>query len=138
MSTRRVTAAILFRDGRLLLAKRPAHSSLPGVWELPGGKVEQDEAPEACLAREMQEEFDVGVEVGELFASNTHAYDHGVFEILAYPIEIIAGELEAREHEAFDWFLPSEVEQLDVAPADIPIVRALLSQEAPPQDGANG
>lgn len=134
----RVTAAVLFQRGRLLLAKRTPHSSLPGVWELPGGKVESGETPESCLAREMREEFGVEVAVGELFGTNTHAYDHGCFEILAYPIEIVAGELQALEHEAFDWFLPSEVEQLDVAPADIPIVRALLSQEAPPQDEANG
>ena len=60
-----VTAAILINDGKILIAKRGQRDKLPNKWEFPGGKVEEGETPEECLKREMYEEFQIEVVVGE-------------------------------------------------------------------------
>ncbi|MEI9864057.1 MAG: NUDIX domain-containing protein [Limisphaerales bacterium] len=62
-----VSAALIFRDGKLLIAQRHANSHLGGLWEFPGGKRESGETFEQCLVREIREELDVEISVGELF-----------------------------------------------------------------------
>jgi len=74
MKTIEVAAALVFRDGKLLITQRPAGSHLAGLWEFPGGKREPQETFEACLVRELREELAMEVEVGELVESLTHAY----------------------------------------------------------------
>jgi A/G-specific adenine glycosylase len=71
-----VTAAVLRRDGKVLLAKRPSKGLLGGMWEFPGGKIEKDETLEDCLTREIREELDAKVRVGEPFGVYEHAYTH--------------------------------------------------------------
>ena len=67
-----VTAAIILRDDRVLLARRSSGQKLAGFWEFPGGKVEAGETPESCLARELEEELGIGVHVGRKFAESLH------------------------------------------------------------------
>ena len=69
-----VTAAIILRDDRVLLARRSSGQKLAGFWEFPGGKVEAGETPESCLARELEEELGIGVHVGRKFAESLHQY----------------------------------------------------------------
>jgi mutator protein MutT len=69
-----VSAGLVFRDGRLLITRRPAGTHLAGLWEFPGGKRESGETWEACLVRELREELGVGVKVGGLFEEVTHVY----------------------------------------------------------------
>lgn len=123
-----MTAAILIRDERLLLARRAKNSALAGLWELPGGKVEPGETSEECLAREMHEELGVEIGVGKLFATSEYEYDHGSFEVLAYFAELVEGELTARVHETFAWFSRAELARIKLAPADIPIVEKLVAE----------
>lgn len=73
----KVTAAILIKDNKILIGKRPAASRLPNMWELPGGKVENGETPEACLKREMAEEFGIAVAVGAYFDKSIYTYSRG-------------------------------------------------------------
>jgi mutator protein MutT len=69
-----VAAGIVFRDGRVLIAKRRPQDHLGGLWEFPGGKRQTDESYEACLHRELQEELGIEVQIGERIASVTHDY----------------------------------------------------------------
>ncbi|HUV79022.1 MAG TPA: NUDIX domain-containing protein, partial [Desulfobacterales bacterium] len=80
----RVTAAIFVNDGMLLIAKRKPTARLPNLWEFPGGKIEPNETPKACLKRELKEEFDVDVTVGEYLGSNIHMYDFATIELMAF------------------------------------------------------
>jgi 8-oxo-dGTP diphosphatase len=123
-----VTAAILMRDERLLLAKRATNSALAGLWELPGGKVEAGETSEECLVREMREELGVAIKVGELFATSEYEYDHGSFEVLAFFAELVEGDLTARVHETFAWFSRTDLARIELAPADVPIVDRLSAE----------
>ncbi|MBU4240664.1 MAG: NUDIX domain-containing protein, partial [Actinobacteria bacterium] len=78
-----VTAAIIERDGVVLIARRPPSGRHPGSWEFPGGKVEPGESPRECLAREMEEEVEIAVVVGEELATVRHTYHDLAIDLLA-------------------------------------------------------
>jgi 8-oxo-dGTP diphosphatase len=121
----RVTAAVMVHDGMLLIAKRKPTARLPNLWELPGGKVEPNEAPEECLIREIKEEFDIHITVGEYLGSNIHTYDFGTIELMAYRADWEEGDLTLKDHEEIRWVFTHELDQFDFAPADIPFVDKL-------------
>lgn len=126
MTTIAVTAGIIERDGKVLLARRGPGSHLAHKWEFPGGKIEPGETPEACLARELREELGIQTRVGELVVTTTHDYGHGPIELQAYRVEILAGQPEPREHEALAWVPLAALLDYDLALADLPIARSLL------------
>ena len=122
----RVTAAILEKDGKILIAKRKTGDKLfAGLWEFPGGKVEEGETPEECMARELKEELDIEVEVGELITSNKHKYPHGIFELLAYRVKHVSGEMVLNDHKEIKWVTADEMSNYEFPPADLPIIKEL-------------
>lgn len=120
-----VTAAILVRDGRVLIAQRKVGDKLAGKWEFPGGKIEEGETPEECLTREMQEEFGITIRVGAAFGESIYRYEHGAIRLLAYWTYWMRGGLSLNVHDAVQWVLPSDLKNFDLAPADIPLAEAL-------------
>ncbi len=128
-SMRRVTAAVIVEDGRLLLTRRPPGDHLAGFWELPGGKVELGESPEQCLERELLEELDMRSHVVELLATTVYHYEHGSFELLAYRTERLS-DYQLNAHDRADWVAPSELAERPLAPADVVIIGSLLSSGA--------
>ena len=129
----RVTAAVLFRDGRVLIARRPPGKHLAGKWEFPGGKIEAGETPEAALRREMHEEFGIEVAVGSFIAAQIHDYGVKRIELLAYRVHHVSGEFEPHDHDAMEWVSPRDLRSHDMAPADEFIVRHLQSELACPE-----
>jgi 8-oxo-dGTP diphosphatase len=123
-----VTAAILVKDDAVLLARRPLGDRLAGFWELPGGKVEPGESPEACLARELAEECGIEATVGALFAESTYRYPHATIQLLAFRVDSWSGELLLRAHDEHRWVTLAEAGGLTVAPADIPILERLRDE----------
>lgn len=123
-----VTAAVLLREGRVLLARRPPGDRLAGYWEFPGGKIESGESPEDCLARELREEFGIEARVGDFLARSLHRYPEREVELLAYRVEHLSGEFELRDHDAVRWVLPEEIVPAELAPADRPLVPEILSR----------
>ena len=129
----RVTAAILEKDRKILIAKRKTGDDLfAGLWEFPGGKVEKGETPKECMARELREELDIDVEVGELITSNKHKYPHGIFELLAYRVKHISGEMVLNAHDEIKWVTADEMSSFEFPPADIPIINELLVSKSKP------
>lgn len=120
-----VTAAIMMEERRVLIAKRRAVKSLTGGWEFPGGKVEEGESLEQCLAREMKEEFGIDVEVGAFFGESLYDYENGTIRLMAYWTRWMGGEISLNVHEEFRWVLPEELERYDFLPADIPLAEKL-------------
>src|SRR4030043_115026 len=100
---KQVTAAILINDGLILIAKRNALDSLGERWEFPGGKVEDGESPEECLEREMYEEFEIRVSIGEYLGENVYHYDHDWIRLLAYRAYWESGDMVAKVHEDYQW-----------------------------------
>jgi 8-oxo-dGTP diphosphatase len=122
-----VTAAIIRNGKNILLARRAVGSKLAGKWEFPGGKVEGAETLEECLSRELNEELGVRVSVGEHFYSTEFIYEHGEFRIESFWVEILAGELEHKVHDRFDWVAPHQLLRYDLLPADEPIAAAVAA-----------
>ena len=123
-----VAAALVDPDSRVLIAQRPAHKSLGGLWEFPGGKLEGGERPEAALIRELREEL--GIEVKEAclapltFAS--HAY--GDFHLLM-PLFICRrwdGVASPLEGQTLKWVRPGKLRDFEMPPADAPLIAPLV------------
>ena len=122
-----VVCAVLVRpDGRVLLARRPAHKSLGLKWEFPGGKVEPGEGAEAALHRELREEL--GCAVTGLVPLPRFEHDYGtvVVGMIPFVCRLADGSPAPHPHEhvGLEWVAPAEFEQWDLAPADWPVVAA--------------
>jgi 8-oxo-dGTP diphosphatase len=125
----KVTAAILEKDGRIIIAQRKSKDHLAGKWEFPGGKIEAGETPEECLARELNEAFDIEVSVGDFLGSNTHYDDRISIELMAYRTCWVGGEIHSADHNDYRWVRIDKLDQFDFAPADRPFVEMLRRGE---------
>lgn len=118
-----VAAAIYNREGEILLAQRPPGKSMAGLWELPGGKVDPGESPEAALVRELEEELTIVVDRNHpkpiTFAS--HAYESFHLLMPVYSIVDWAGSPEPAEGQTLDWVAPQALHDYPAPPADIPL-----------------
>jgi 8-oxo-dGTP diphosphatase len=117
-------AALIDVDGRVLLCKRPQGKHLEGMWEFPGGKVEEGETPEICLIRELNEELGISVSEACLapFVFTSHAYDSFHLLMPLYLCRRWEGVALAREHEAIAWVKPNKMGDYPMPPADAPLV----------------
>lgn len=127
---RQVTAAVIEKDGRILLAQRKAGDALAGKWEFPGGKIEPGETPEACLRRELMEEFGVDTRIGAFICSSKFEYKHLPIELLVYRAEHLSGEFKLNDHDQLAWVAPADLINYDLSSADIPVLRHLLPAPA--------
>lgn len=115
------------RDGRVLVQQRPPGTSMAGLWEFPGGKLEPGETPEAALIRELAEELGIEVDHSCLapacFASEPLGEKHLL--LLVYALRKWKGMPEARHATALRWVRPVELYALDMPPADRPLIGLL-------------
>lgn len=120
-------AALIDRDGRVLLAQRPEGKSMAGLWEFPGGKVEPDETPEAALVRELNEEL--GIETWDsclaplTFAS--HAYDDFHLLMPLFACRKWNGIVQPKESQTLKWVEAKAMKEYPMPAADIPLVSIL-------------
>ena len=121
-----VTAGIVIRDGRVLVAKRHHRSHGGSLWEFPGGKMESDEDPKACLKRELSEELDIGVKVGEILEVVYHRYDRYPILLLGYLCKLKEGIPKALGCQEYRWVGKDELKRLPLPEADKPIRHKLL------------
>lgn len=121
-----VCGVIMNQNGKVLACRRAAWRHLGGLWEFPGGKVEDGEAPEKALARELLEELGISVEVGGKMNAVVKWTDGDVsIRLTAFRCVIIEGQPVALEHEEIRWCEMQELSALDWAEADVPIVSEL-------------
>lgn len=128
-----VVAGLLIDDaGRVLVTQRRADQPMGGQWELPGGKLEEGEAPTDGLRRELREELGADVEVGPVWDVLHHAYPAFDLLMIVYACRLAPGHT-ARAVEVADlaWSRPDELHRFDVLPADAPLVARLVA-EGPP------
>jgi len=122
-----VACALVDKEGRVLVAQRPAGKSMAGLWEFPGGKMEAGETPEAALIRELKEELSIDVTAACLaplsFAS--HAYDAFHLLMPLYVCRKWEGQIVPREGQAVSWKKPRALFDMAMPPADIPLIAAL-------------
>jgi 8-oxo-dGTP diphosphatase len=120
--------ALIDKDGRVLLSKRPLDKQLGGLWEFPGGKVEQGERPETALIRELKEELGIDVAQSCLapltFAS--HAYEEFHLLMPLYVCRRWQGMVTGAEGQELAWVRPLKLRDYPMPPADVPLIPHLL------------
>lgn len=120
-----VSAGLIFRDGKLLIAQRHADSHLGGLWEFPGGKREPGESFEQCLQRELREELGVDVVVGGLLESLTHAYPGRTVHLKFFHCRLERGEPQALGCAAVKWIRREQLDAHDFPAADAKLIEML-------------
>jgi 8-oxo-dGTP diphosphatase len=120
-----VAAAVFERDGRFMLARRPAGKVYAGFWEFPGGKIEAGEDAAAALRREIEEELGVRVIDVAPWITREFSYPHARVRLHFFRVGTWLGELSAREHEALAWWRPGETAVAPMLPANAPVLKSL-------------
>jgi mutator protein MutT len=126
-----VSAALIFRNGKLLITQRRAGAHLGGLWEFPGGKREADETFEHCLVREIQEELGVEISVGKLFEEITHAYAEKTVSLKFFLCQLIRGEPQLLGCAAFKWIGKPELGDYEFPAADAQLLDKLRGYNFP-------
>lgn len=121
----KVAAAVLVKGKHIFIARRRKNEKLGGKWEFPGGKVEQGETLQACLEREMMEEFRIKISVGRLIGESVCYYSHMAVHLFAFWAEWEAGIIEPNSHDECRWVKISELDDYDFAEADLPVVEKI-------------
>jgi 8-oxo-dGTP diphosphatase len=123
-----VTCAVIERDGEFLVAQRSASMSRPLQWEFPGGKIDGDEPPEECIAREIAEELGLTVRVTGRLSALTYTYSDKAIRLIPFACEIAGGELRNTEHNEIRWVSREEMRTLDWCDADRMVVRQVMER----------
>lgn len=122
-----VTAAIILKDNKVLIAQRAPGENLAGKWEFPGGKIETGETPQECVKREIREELEVNIDVLDFFGESIYEYHSGTIKLMAYWCKWILGEFTLNVHSQIVWINRQQLDLYDFAPADLPLVEKLKS-----------
>ena len=130
MKTIEVVATVIFREGKVLCVQRAEHEKeyISFRWEFPGGKVEKGENRIQALKREVHEELQLGIQNIDFLTTVDHTYPDFHLVMHAYTCEISSGEPVLTEHVDLKWLPVEELDQLDWAVADIPIVKHLQAR----------
>ena len=130
MKTIDVVAALIEREGKLLLARRDASGDQAGLWEFPGGKVEAGESQPAALVRELQEELGIKATVDEFIATRELQQPARLIRLHGWRVSGFTGTITLQCHSEIRWVAPDDVLSFDLAPADIPLIEAYLAKFA--------
>ena len=122
----KVTAGIIIKDDKVLIARRKPTGRLPGLWEFPGGKIEAGETPEQCLKRELKEEFGIDVTIGEYVGNSVYQYEFGIIDLLAFKVGRFQNEIRLNDHSAIAWVSSEDIHRYQFTPADIHFVEMIV------------
>ena len=123
-----ITKAVNENGETIIFATQRGYGDLKGGWEFPGGKIEAGETPQEALIREIKEELEIDISVGELI--DTIEYDYPTFHLSmdCFWTEIVSGDLVLREHAAAKWLTKEELDSVDWLPADITLIEKIKEQ----------
>jgi 8-oxo-dGTP diphosphatase len=120
-----VVAAVVIREGRVLLTRRAEGKHLAGMWEFPGGKLEDGESPEEALVRECREECGIEIEVAEILEVTHHRYPEKNLLLLFYRCALRSGEVRHLEVDEHAWVAPEDLGSYPLPPADARVVATI-------------
>lgn len=132
-----VACAIIEKDGLVLTAQCSERMSLPFKWEFPGGKLDPNESAAACLEREIDEEFGVGIDIRTPLPPSEWHYEKFSIRLHPFVCTMNGGRISLTEHKAIRWLAPEDLPSLDWAEADGPVLHSYLqylrSDNEPPR-----
>ena len=124
MKTIEVVAAIIKKDDKIFATQR-GYGDFKDGWEFPGGKIEQGETPQEALAREIKEELDADIKVGDLVTTVEYDYPNFHLTMHCFMCELISDEITLIEHEAARWLTKDQLDEVEWLPADVEVVSKL-------------
>ena len=125
---KRVVAALIVEDGKLLVCQRTRHQTMPLKWEFPGGKIEEGEQPRDALRRELDEELGIQATIGDELARIQHEYPNGgMVELRFYVVRQYQGKLENLIFRDMQWSEPKDLPKFDFLEADLALVKDLAA-----------
>jgi len=125
---KRVVAALIVQDGKLLVCQRTRHQTMPLKWEFPGGKIEEGEQPRDALRRELDEELGIQATIGDELARMQHEYPNGgMVELRFYVVRQYKGKLENLIFKDIQWSEPKDLPKFDFLEADLRLVKDLAA-----------
>jgi 8-oxo-dGTP diphosphatase len=125
---KRVVAALICKDGKILVCQRTRHQTMPLKWEFPGGKIEEGEQPRDAMRRELEEELGIDATIGDEVTRMRHEYPNGAsVELRFFVVREYAGELENRIFRDIQWVNPADLPSYDFLEADLKLVEDLAA-----------
>lgn len=113
-----VVAGIIYKKDKFLIAKRNFKKSQGGLWEFPGGKVEENESYQEALKREIKEEFNADIEVKDYVGEKIHHYPEKDIKLIFYKANLLSEKIELLEHEDYRWIIKEDKNKFEFAGAD--------------------
>lgn len=117
-----VSAGLIWKNGKVLIAKRPKGSHNEGLWEFPGGKQEKGESMEDCLKREIEEELDIKVKVDKALIAVDHKYEPKTICLHAFNCTLKKGKPKSLQGQQFRWVYPVDFHKYIFAPPDMKVI----------------
>ncbi len=124
MKTIEVVAAIIKNDDKIFTTQR-GYGDFKGFWEFPGGKIEAGETPQQALIREIKEELDIDIKVGELVTTVEYDYPQFHLTMHCFICTIFAGDMVLKEHENSKWLTKDTLNSVDWLPADVELLEII-------------
>ena len=125
---KRVVAAVIEKDAKVLVCQRTRHQTMPLKWEFPGGKIEEGEQPRDALRRELEEELGIHARIGDEIARLQHTYPNGgTVELRFFVVREYEGEMQNRIFRDLQWAVPKDLASYDFLEADASLVRDLVA-----------
>lgn len=126
---KRVTGAIIRKDGKMLIAQRAADDECPLMWEFPGGKIEAGETPEQCIVREIKEELNLDIRPIGVFMRIVYHLEDKRIPITFFDAAITGGEMRLNVHADVKWIKEEEIPNYEFMPPDAQVVKKLLKKK---------
>src|SRR5579859_1149960 len=125
---KRVVAALIQKEGKLLACQRTRHQTMPLKWEFPGGKIEEGEQPRSALRRELEEELGILATIGDEVRRIQHEYPNGgMVELRFFVVREYTQEIENRIFRDIQWIAPQDLTGYDFLEADFALVKELAA-----------
>ena len=121
----RVVCGIIYKDNKILLTRRKKENHLGGVWEFPGGKVEDGESDKEALKRELKEELNLEVYDLDYSSENIHHYDKIIILLVGYKCKTKSDPHKLKDHDKYEWVVFSDLQEYNLADADIPLLNSI-------------
>ena len=118
-----VICAIILVNDKVLVTQRSATMKMPFKWEFPGGKLESDESEIDCIKRELKEELNIEISIINKLTNTTHDYGHVQINLIPFVVKYLSGEIILAEHLQYKLLALTELEYLDWAEADLPVLK---------------
>jgi len=120
-----VSAGLIWKNGKLLIAKRPKGTHNEGLWEFPGGKKEKGESMKDCLLREIEEELDIKVKVDQALFTVDHEYETKTICLHVFNCTLMKGKPKSLQGQKVRWIYPNDLPKYNFAPPDMKVIEFL-------------